>query len=160
VVDKVKLGALAIVTIVVIAGTVLAYTTLGSVTVEGTYYTETPRAIGVFGKIHNGKLREVCLIKVELAEPRMAMVELHETIVREGVHEMRKAEKLCIPPRGALELKPAGYHVMIMGSSENLKAITADKIVALKLVFDDGTQIEIKAKPAEQTEAHSHNHHS
>jgi len=148
VVDKVKLGALVGVAVVVIAVAVLAYTTLGSVTVEKPYYTETPRAIGVFGKIHNGKLRGVCLINAELAEPGMAMVEIHETITKDGVHEMRKVEKLCISPRGTLELRPGGYHIKIMGSMENLKAITADKIVELRLIFDDGTQIEIKAKPA------------
>jgi copper(I)-binding protein len=68
-------------------------------------------------KIHNGKLREVCLVRAELAEPGMAMVEIHETVMKEGVHRMRLVERLCIPLRGALEMRPGGYHIMIMGGN-------------------------------------------
>jgi copper(I)-binding protein len=138
-----------LVAVVVIAGVaVLAYTTLGSITVENPYYAETPRAIAVYMKIHNGKLKEVCLVRAELAEPGMAMVEIHETVMTEKGHEMRPVERLCIPPRGTLEMKPGGYHIMIMGDSETIKAITADKTVTIRLIFDDGTQIEVKAMPA------------
>ena len=107
-----------LVAVVVIAGVaVLAYTTLGSITVENPYYAETSRAIAVYMKIHNGKLREVCLVKAELAEPGMAMVEIHETVMEGGIHRMRPVERLCIPPRGTLEMKPGGYHIMIMGDN-------------------------------------------
>jgi copper(I)-binding protein len=138
-----------LVAVVIIAGVaVLAYTTLGSITVEKPYYAETPRAIAVYITIHNGKLKEVCLVRAELAEPGMAMVEIHETVMTEKGHEMRPVERLCIPPRGTLEMKPGGYHIMIMGDSETIKAITADKTVTIRLTFDDGTQIEVKAMPA------------
>jgi copper(I)-binding protein len=147
-----------LVAVVVIAGVaVLAYTTLGSITVEKPYYAETPRAIAVYMKIHNGKLKEVCLVRAELAEPGMAMVEIHETVMTEKGHEMRPVERLCIPPRGTLEMKPGGYHIMIMGDSETIKAITADKTVTIRLTFDDGTQIEVKATPA--GEAGGGHHH-
>jgi copper(I)-binding protein len=147
-----------LVAVVVIAGVaMLAYTTLGSITVEKPYYAETPRALAVYITIHNGKLKEVCLVRAELAEPGMAMVEIHETVMKEGVHEMRPVERLCIPPRGTLEMKPGGYHIMIMGDNETIKAITADKIVTIRLTFDDGTQIEIKATPAGEAGG-SHNH--
>jgi copper(I)-binding protein len=150
-----------LVAVVVIAGVaVLAYTTLGSITVENPYYAETPRALAVYMKIHNGKLKEVCLVKAELAEPGMAMVEIHETVMTEKGHEMRPVERLCIPPRGTLEMKPGGYHIMIMGNSEAIKAITADKTVTIRLIFDDGTQIEVKATPAgEAGDSHHHRHH-
>jgi copper(I)-binding protein len=159
VVANVRLLAV-LVAVVVIAGVaVLAYTTLGSITVENPYYAETPRAIAVYMKIHNGKLKEVCLVRAELAEPGMAMVEIHETAMTEKGHEMRPVERLCIPPRGTLEMKPGGYHIhiMIMGDSETIKAITADKTVTIRLIFDDGTQIEVKATPA--GEAGGSHHH-
>ncbi len=148
-----------LVAVVVIAGVaVLAYTTLSSITVEKPYYAETPRAIAVYMKIHNGKLGEVCLVGAELAEPVMAMVEIHETVMEGGAHKMRPVERLCIPPRGTLEMKPRGYHIMIMGDSETIKAITADKTVTIKLIFNDGTQIEVKATPAGEAGG-SHHHH-
>ena len=52
---------------------------------------------------------------------------------------MKPVERLCIPPRGTLEMKPGGYHIMIMGDSEAIKAITADKTITIRLTFDDGT---------------------
>jgi hypothetical protein len=59
-----------LVVVVVIAGVaVLAYTTLGSVTVGKPYYAETPRALAVYMKIHNGKLGEVCLVRAEQRNP-------------------------------------------------------------------------------------------
>jgi copper(I)-binding protein len=143
---------------VVIAGMVaLACTTLGSITVEKPYYAETPRALAVYITIHNGKLKEACLVRAELAEPGMAMVEIHETVMTEKGHEMRSVERLCIPPRGTLEMKPGGYHIMIMGDSETIKAIKADKTVAIRLTFSDGTQIEVKATPAGEVGG-SHHH--
>ncbi len=148
-----------LVAVVVIAGVaVLAYTTLGSITVKNPHYAETPRALAVYMKIHNGKLKEVCLVRAELAEPGMAMVEIHETVIEEGARKMRPVERLCIPPRGTLEMKPGGYHIMIMGDSETIKAITADKTVTIRLIFDDGTQIEVKATPAGEAGG-SHHHH-
>jgi copper(I)-binding protein len=147
-----------LVAVVVIAGVAaLAYTTLGSITVENPYYAETPRALAVCMRIHNGKLKEVCLVRAELAEPGMAMVEIHETVMTEKGHEMRLVERLCIPPRGTLEMKPGGYHIMIMGDSETIRAVIADKTVTIRLVFDDGTQIEVKATPA--GEAGGSHHH-
>ena len=83
------------VAVVVIAGVaVLAYTTLSSVTVEKPYYAETPRALAVYMKIHNGKLREVCLVKAELAEPGMAMVEIHETVMKGGSQDETSREAM------------------------------------------------------------------
>jgi copper(I)-binding protein len=157
VVVNVRLLVLLVVVVVIAGVAVLAYTTLGSITVENPYYAETPRAIAVYMKIHNGKLKEVCLVKTELAEPGMAMVGIHETVMKEGVHEMRPVERLCIPPRGTLEMKPGEYHIMIMGDSETIKAITADKTVTIRLTFNDGTQIEVKATPAGEAGG-SHNH--
>ena len=83
-VANVRLLAVLVAEIVIAGVAVLAYTTLGSITVENPCYAETPRAIAVYMKIHNGKLREVCLVKAELAEPGMAMVEIHETVMKEG----------------------------------------------------------------------------
>lgn len=145
-------GVLAILAIVATA----FYMLTGKVEVMDVTYTETPRAIAVYAKIHNGKLSGVCLVNVKLREQAMAMVEIHETVVREGgVHEMRPVEKLCVPSRGTLELKPGGYHIMIMGDEQSLNAILADGVVKLELVFDDGTVIQVEAKPLGET-GHSH----
>jgi copper(I)-binding protein len=46
---------------------------------------------------------------------------------------------------------------MIMGDNETIKAITADKTVTIRLAFDEGTQIEVKATSA--GEAGGGHHH-
>lgn len=149
--------------IIILVALGLVYVLTRSITITNVTYTETPRALAVYMTIRNEKFEEVCLVKVELGEPGDVMVELHETVVREGgIHEMRPVEKLCLGPRSSLELKPGGYHIMVMGSTETLGSITADKIVKLRLIFDDGTVVDVEAKPLEsmpQTEHHSSSHH-
>jgi len=144
--------------VIVLAGLTYVYTS-GSVEVMNAVYTETPRALAVYVTIHNSMFRQVCIVGVELAEQGSAMVELHETVVREGgVHEMRPVDRLCIGPRGTLEMKPGGYHIMVMGDNETLKAITEDKTVKIRIKLDNGETILVEAKPLESSSHETHSH--
>jgi copper(I)-binding protein len=51
-----------------------------------------------------------------------AAVEIHESRVVDDVMRMRKVHGLEIPPRGAVELKPGGVHLMLLGLTESLVA--------------------------------------
>jgi periplasmic copper chaperone A len=48
-------------------------------------------------------------------------VELHETIQEGGVMKMRPRTKFDVPPGGRLEMKPGGYHIMLLGLKRDLK---------------------------------------
>jgi periplasmic copper chaperone A len=48
------------------------------------------------------------------------MVELHQTTMNDGVMKMEHIMSLTIPSGDSVELKPGGYHVMLMKVSEKL----------------------------------------
>ena len=49
------------------------------------------------------------------------VVEMHETQIKEDVAEMVPVSRLDIPAGGRIEFKPGGYHVMLIGLTQDLK---------------------------------------
>lgn len=48
-------------------------------------------------------------------------VEIHQTIVENGVAKMRRQENLPIPANGSLVLEPGSYHLMLMSPKTPFK---------------------------------------
>ncbi len=103
---------------------------------------------------------------VAASSPAAGLVEIHEMSMDQGVMKMRAIAGLDLPAGKTVELKPGGYHVMLM----DLKApVAADQPVPLTLVFESRSgqreQVEIKA-PARALNAaampgamgHAHQH--
>ncbi len=67
-------------------------------------------------------------------------VEIHQTTLENDVMYMAPVQSLEIPAGGKVELKPGGYHVMLIGLTQDLKA--GDKI-HLKLTFQNAGALEI-----------------
>jgi len=67
------------------------------------------------------------------------MVEVHQTIIEDGVSKMRRQDDLAIPAGGSLELKPGSYHLMLMGPKS---ALQANDEVIVTLALKQGDQIE------------------
>jgi len=49
------------------------------------------------------------------------VVEMHETQIKDDVAEMVPVSHVDIPARGRIEFKPGGYHVMLIGLTQDLK---------------------------------------
>ena len=62
-------------------------------------------------------------------------VELHETKMAGGMMQMSPVKDIPIPAGSEVELKPGGLHVMMIGTTRELKV--GEKI-ALTLTFDRG----------------------
>lgn len=78
---------------------------------------------------------------VSAATKAAELVEIHEIVMENEVMKMRPLESgLEIPAGGSVELKPGGYHVMLM---ELTQAFVPGKAISLTLTFDllkaDGT---------------------
>lgn len=83
---------------------------------------------------------------VDVKSPVAGVVEIHEMAMDKDVMRMRQIPGLALPGGKTVELKPGGYHVMLM----DLKAqVKEGDTVPLTLVFEgkDGKResIEIKA---------------
>ena len=100
------------------------------------------KATGAFMQIQSAQ--DAKLISAQ--SPVAGVVEVHEMAMDGGVMKMRAVPSLALPAGKAVELKPGGYHVMLM----DLKAQVKDgDTVPVTLVVEgqDGKRqnIEIKA---------------
>ncbi len=80
------------------------------------------------------------LVKAE--SPAAQAVELHEHRNENGVMKMREVGGIAIKAHGQVELKPGGYHLMLIGVKKPLKEGDS---VTITLVFDDGSRLAVEA---------------
>jgi periplasmic copper chaperone A len=83
---------------------------------------------------------------VAAASPVAKIVEIHEMTVAGGMMKMRAVTKLDLPAGKTTELKPGGYHVMLMALE---KPLAEGDSVPITLTFEDVAgrrqAVEIKA---------------
>lgn len=78
---------------------------------------------------------------VSISTPVAGVAEIHEMKMDGGVMTMRALPALDLPANQAVELKPGGYHVMLMDLKTPLMKGSS---VALTLVFKDAKGVESK----------------
>lgn len=69
------------------------------------------------------------------------VVELHETIRDGEVMRMRPVGKLALPPGATLEMKPGGFHIMLIHLKQ---ALRPGERVPLTLTFEHGAALTLK----------------
>ena len=72
-----------------------------------------------------------------------SMIQLHETYAKDELMGMREVGEFVIEPESSLELKPGGYHIMVMKLKRDIKK--SDEI-EFKLHFKNAGSIIIRAK--------------
>ncbi len=100
---------------------------------------------------------------VSLESPVAGSVQIHEMKLENDVMKMRPIPRLDLPAGTSVELKPGGYHVMLMDLKQPLKKGEA---VPIRLRFESKDKsfktIEIKAEvrdlAASAPPSHSHSH--
>jgi len=98
-------------------------------------------ATGAFMKLQSAKDARL----VEAASPVAGVVEIHEMTLENNVMRMRAVKALDLPAGRAVELKPGGYHVMLMDLKQQMKE---GETVPVTLVVESGGKretIEVKA---------------
>lgn len=103
-------------TLALLAGTTQAQTTVTDPWVRGTVAQQ--KATGMFAQITSttgGKL-------VSASSPAAGVVEIHEMSMEGSTMKMRAIPALELPAGKAVELKPGGFHVMLMDLKAPLKA--------------------------------------
>ena len=125
---------------VVLACGAQAQTTVKEAWVRGTVAQQ--KATGMFAQISSaagGRL-------VAVASPVAGVAEIHEMAMDGSVMRMRAVPALELPAGKTVELKPGGYHVMLMELKQELKA---GDVVPVTLVVEGADKkretIEVKA---------------
>ena len=76
------------------------------------------------------------------SSPAAGIVEIHEMKMANGMMQMREVTGLEIKPGATVELKPGGYHVMLMDLKTPLKQ---GESVPVTLKFEKAGAVEVKA---------------
>ena len=104
------------------------------------------QATGAFMRLQSAKGARL----IGVSTPVAPVAEVHEMAVQDGVMRMRAVPALALPAGQTVELKPGGYHLMLMDLPQQL---TAGQQVPLTLQFEhaDGTresvQVQAKVRP-------------
>ena len=110
------------------ASPALAQVTVTDPWVRGTVAQQ--RATGAFMKLTAPDGARL----VEARSPVAGVVEIHEMTMDNNVMRMRQIPALELPAGKAVELKPGGYHVMLMDLKQPMKT---GESVPITLVFED-----------------------
>ncbi|MCW5745685.1 MAG: copper chaperone PCu(A)C [Alphaproteobacteria bacterium] len=136
-----RLGAAALMALLVLSAAWAHDFTLGSLTIDHPWARETAsmaRAGGAFMTIENKGGTPDKLLRAR--SPVAARTEVH-TVIRDGdVMRMREVPAIELAPNSKVELKPGGYHVMLMELKAPLKA--GDKF-PLTLTFEKAGEITV-----------------
>lgn len=138
--------------------TAQAQTTVQDAWVRGTVPQQ--KATGFFARITSatgGKL-------VAAASPVAGVVEIHEMAMDGNVMKMRAVPALDLPAGKAVELKPGGFHVMLLDLKRPLKAgdtvpltLTVEAADGKRQTVDVAAPVRALGAPAGEP-AHSHKH--
>lgn len=130
-----------------------AQTTVKDAWVRGTVAGQ--KATGLFAQITSasgGKL-------VSASSPLAGVVEVHEMAMDGNVMKMRAIAALELPAGKPVELKPGGYHVMLLDLKQELKA--GDAVPVTLVIEGAGGQretLEIKALVKALADSGGHKH--
>ena len=139
-----------------------AFPVMAQVTVKEPWVRATvpaQKATGAFMQITSAQDARL----VEAKSPVAGVVEVHEMVMEKEVMKMRAIKGLDLPAGKAVELKPGGYHVMLMDLKEQMKEGTT---VPVTLVVESKDRkrstVEVKAAvkplttPAKAEPEHKH----
>jgi periplasmic copper chaperone A len=111
-------------------------------------------ATGMFAQITSAKGGKL----VAASSPVAGVVEVHQMAMDGSVMRMRAIPSLDLPAGRAVELKPGGYHVMLMDLKQTLKA---GDTVSVSLVIEGADKqretVEVQA-PVKSVAAPMHGH--
>lgn len=79
---------------------------------------------------------------VAVSSPDFERVEIHRTVLRGEVAHMEAAKELALPPRASVELKPGGWHLMLIGPKKTWKP---GESIALRLQLKSGDTLQLEA---------------
>lgn len=124
---------------------ILASTANAQVTVKDAWVRATvpqQQATGAFMQLNAAKDSRL----VSASSPLTPVVEVHEMAMQDNIMRMRQIPAVELPAGKAVDLKPGGYHVMLMDLKQQVKE---GDTVPITLVFEgkDGKResLEIKA---------------
>jgi copper(I)-binding protein len=146
---------------IVLSAALLSSAAMAQVTVKDAWVRATvaqQKATGAFMQLQSAQDAKL----VAAQSPVAGVVEVHEMAMDGGVMKMRAVPAVALPAGKAVELKPGGYHVMLMDLKGQVK--DGDTVpVTLVVEGKDGKRQNVEVKATARTMAqpamkHDHGH--
>lgn len=112
--------------------------------IRNAWVPAAPPAASVFAaymSIDNTSDRDVNI--VEFSSPHFAAVEMHRTVLENGMAQMIQQSYLVVPAHGTLELAPQSWHLMMIKPSA---PVVLGEDIAVSLTLENGQVIEFPAR--------------
>ena len=125
--------------------------------IDDAWVAEAPPVAPVMGgymKIANETDKLVSITSASC--PDFEKVEIHEMSMSGGMMKMREIEKLVVPADGKVELKPGGYHLMLIKPKQPFKK---GDTLTVTLHMADGKSQAVKMKVKQRPASDDHQHH-
>ena len=129
--------SLAVLTSLMIAAPAMAQVTVTEPWVRGT--VEAQKATGAFMKLTASQNTRL----IEARSPVAGVVEIHEMAVENNVMKMRQIPGLELPAGKAVELKPGGYHIMLL---DLVAPLETGSTIELTLTFENAGELVVEAE--------------
>ncbi len=113
----------------------------GQVVASNPWIREAPPGVSMwagFVSLKNTSDKPVAL--VEVSSPAFRMVEMHRSVVENGMARMRQQTSIVIPAGQRVALEPGGYHLMLMQARQPIRAGVS---VPITLAFDNGQSLQL-----------------
>lgn len=144
--------------LIALSAALLSATAFAQVTVKDAWVRATvsqQKATGAFMQLQAAQDAKL----VGALSPVAGVVEVHEMAMDNGVMKMRAVPSLALPAGKAVEIKPGGYHVMLMDLKGQVK--DGDTVpVTLVVEGKDGKRQNIEVKAPARTMAQPAMQHS
>jgi len=107
-------------------------------------------------KMTNHSLKTITV--TDINSPQFKKVEVHRTVMHEGMMHMEKVEPLNLDSHQQLILEPGGYHLMLI---KPVDVIAEGEQVHFNFSFDNGDKLSLMAevKDGEEQMGHGGGHH-
>lgn len=143
-------------TFVLLSGINTVYAADAGVMISGSWVREAPPGapmLAGYMTVMNKSKQDQTLVGA--SSPQFKMVQLHRSIVENGLSKMIEQKKIDIPVSKSVQFKPGGYHLMLM---HPLKPLKLGDVVKITLKFSNGETKSFKAKVKKATGTHEQMH--
>ncbi len=91
---------------------------------------------------------------ININSPQFKQVELHQSVINDGMMRMKKIEPVSLKGHQTLALEPGGYHLMLI---KPVHPIAKGEQVRFNFSFDNGDKLSLTAQTKDEM-AHGHHH--
>lgn len=118
------------------------------ITVSGQWARTSPMATDMgaaYMTIEASALDELIGASVDMSVAMMT--EVHETVTVDGASKMQEVSRIEVSPGNPIEMKPGGYHVMLMGLVEPL---ATGSTITVTLKFSKAGEVSVEVPVQEE----------